>query len=94
MAVVQVESLGDGRAPIVPDGDDIVGDVFVIEDLGQRVGLLQIVVLRWISGLRRAGKPENVWDDHGIGMFEHVRDGAGPHVSIIWESMEEKQNWR
>ena len=46
VAVVEVEPLGGGAAPVVTDWDDtfFACGTFVVEDLGKRVGLLAVVV--------------------------------------------------
>ena len=47
------------------DGDDAVGDVFGVEDLGKGIGLLQIVIFRGAGGFGTAAEAEDVGDDHG-----------------------------
>ena len=46
------------------DGDDGVGHVLGVEDLGEGIGLLQVVVFGGVGGLGAAAEAEDVGDDH------------------------------
>ena len=89
--VVQEETLRGLRAPVVADWDDalVARDAFGVEDLRERGGLLAVVVARGERGFGTAAEAEEVGDQEGVGLLEEMGDGAGPHVRVVGEAVEE-----
>lgn len=96
--VVEVEALGGGGAPVVADGDDAgaVGGGLRegegVEDLGERGGLLFVVVEGGVGGFGAAGEAEEVGDDEWVAACKEGGRHAGPHVCVVWEAVEEEQD--
>lgn len=75
------------------DGDDVVGDFFVVEDLSDAVGLRAVVVVLGIRGFGGAAEAEEVEDDEGVREGEEGGDCACPHVGVIGVAVEEHEGW-
>lgn len=78
------------------DGYDALlagGDAFCVEDLSEGVGLLSVVVEVGIGGFGAAAEAEEVGKDHGVRKVLEVWHGAGPHVGVVGEAVEEEEDW-
>lgn len=89
--MVEVETLRCGRTPIVTNGDDIVGDFFMVENLSDAVGLSAVVVVLRVGRFGGVAKTEQVEDDEGIREVEESWDCACPHVCIVRVAVDEHE---
>lgn len=93
-AVVEVEALRCAGAPVVADGDDatLVREALGVKDLRDGVGLLFVVVAVGVGWFRAAAESEEVGDDQWVAKGQECWNCAGPHVGVIWETMEENED--
>lgn len=73
------------------DGDDVVRDFFVVEDLGYAVGLETVVVEVCIGGFGGVAETEEIEDYEGIGEGEECWNCSGPHIRVVRVAVEEHE---
>jgi len=93
-AVVEVEALRYAGAPVVADGDDatLVREALGVENLRDGVDLLFVVVAVGVGWFRAAAEPEEVRNNQWVAKGQECWDRAGPHVGVVWETMEEDED--
>lgn len=89
--MIEVESLRGGRTPIVTNRDDVIRNLFAVEDLSDAVGLQAVVVVLGVGRFGGVAKAEQVEDDEGIWEVEESRNCACPHVCIVRVAVHEHQ---